>query len=71
VRPDYNAGLPFKPGYAQIDFSTRFPTASQYSRLRIEIEPLAGTTRYWAFVSITNNETQHVTLVTPESGGKP
>lgn len=32
----------------------------------IEIEPLAPNMRYWGFVSITNNETQHVTTVTPQ-----
>ena len=34
--------------------------------LRIEVEPLTAGTRYWAFVSITNNSTQRVTLVTPQ-----
>ena len=23
-------------------------------------------TRYWAFISVTNNETQHVTTITPQ-----
>lgn len=32
---------------------------------RIEIEPLTPGLRYWAFVSITNNETQHITTITP------
>jgi hypothetical protein len=36
----------------------------------VEIEPLDPTTRYWAFASITNDETQHVTIVSPETGGK-
>ncbi|MGK2856073.1 MAG: hypothetical protein ACSLFQ_02580 [Thermoanaerobaculia bacterium] len=70
-QPDSNAGLPVSPGYAQLDFLTRFPTTTQYPRLRVEIEPLTSATRYWALVSITNNETQHVTLVTPETGGTP
>jgi hypothetical protein len=36
--------------------------------LRIEIGPLSTSfdNRYWAFASITNNRTQHVTLVTPQ-----
>jgi hypothetical protein len=33
--------------------------------LRIEVEPLTPGSRFWAFVSITNNDTQRVTLVTP------
>jgi hypothetical protein len=36
------------------------------SALRIDVEPLTAGSRYWAFVSITNNETQRVTLVTPQ-----
>jgi hypothetical protein len=34
--------------------------------LRIEIEPVTPGSRYWAVASITNNETQLVTLVTPQ-----
>jgi hypothetical protein len=54
------------PGYIQIGhFLERYPFLSLASRIRIEIGPLTEGLRYWAFVSITNNETQHVTLVTP------
>jgi hypothetical protein len=34
--------------------------------LRIEIEPLTPGSRFWAFLSATNNDTQLVTLVTPQ-----
>lgn len=34
--------------------------------LRIEIEPATPGSRYWGFASITNNQTQLVTLVTPQ-----
>lgn len=34
--------------------------------MRIEVEPLSSGSRFWAFVSITNNATQRVTLVTPQ-----
>ena len=34
--------------------------------VRIEITPLTAGSRYWAFASLTNNTTQHVTLVTPQ-----
>lgn len=34
-------------------------------RLRVEIEPLDGAKDYWAFVSVTHNTTQHVTVITP------
>jgi hypothetical protein len=33
--------------------------------VRFEIEPLTSGSRYWAFVSVTNNDTQRVTLITP------
>lgn len=33
--------------------------------VRVEIESI-GSMRFWAFVSITNNETQHVTIITPQ-----
>ena len=38
-----------------------FPNA-----VRVEITPLTAGSRYWPFVSITNNDTQMVTLVTPQ-----
>ena len=34
--------------------------------LRLQITPLIPGSRYWAFVSATNNTTNHVTLVTPQ-----
>ena len=34
--------------------------------VRIQIDPLTPGSRYWALASITNNETQLVTLVTPQ-----
>ena len=35
-------------------------------RVRIEIDPLDETGDYWAFVSVTHNHTQHVTVITPQ-----
>lgn len=35
-------------------------------QLRAEIIPLTPGARFWAFISLTNNETQHVTLITPQ-----
>jgi IPT/TIG domain-containing protein len=32
---------------------------------RVDIEPLSPGLRFWAFVSVTNNETQHITTITP------
>lgn len=57
---------PYRPGYAEILWlSDALPAVRSAENVRIEIEPLTPGLRYWAFVSITNNETQHVTLVTP------
>lgn len=61
VRPQY------KPGYAQVsDLEALFPAITGHPRIGLEITPLTPGLRYWAFVSITNNETQHVTTVTPQ-----
>jgi len=35
-------------------------------QLRIEVVPVTPGLRFWAMVSLTNNETQHVTLLTPQ-----
>jgi len=54
------------PGYSQrIDFLSLWPQLSIYSVVRLELIPNDETAPFWAFVSTTNNETQHVTLSTP------
>jgi len=50
----------FHPGYAQLSDFGNVPPDS----VRIEIESRSGK-RIWAFVSVTNNETQHITVATP------
>lgn len=52
------------PGFTSIPLSTvqGLPTSGI---VRVELTPLSGDLRYWAYASITNNETQHVTIVTP------
>jgi hypothetical protein len=56
----------FHPGY--VEFSN-FPVSA--GPLRVTISVLSHTTSdvrpfsYWAFVSVTNNETQHITTITP------
>lgn len=55
------------PGYAEIThLRDRFPELVFHDTVRAEIEPLTEGLRYWAFVSVTNNETQHVTTITPQ-----
>lgn len=51
------------PGYFELaDIRSLAPG---FATARIEIEPLTQGHRYWAMASITNNDTQQVTLVTP------
>ena len=57
------------PGYFQIsDLIATYPRLAGKGPLRIKIEPLSvgGPRTLWAFASITNNETQHVTTISPQ-----
>lgn len=65
VQLETREGLPFTPGYAQLALESILPTSSQ-GQVRIEIDPLSPGMKYWAFVSVTSNETQHVTTITPQ-----
>jgi hypothetical protein len=69
LRASTNNTGPFNdiPAFGQIaDISAVIPTdARRPPAVRIEVEPLAGSGRFWTFVSVTNNDTQHVTVVTP------
>lgn len=49
--------------YAQ---SALNPAILDASAVRIEMESLSPSMRYWGFVSVINNETQHVTTITPQ-----
>ena len=54
------------PGSAEIGWLvSTFPQLTSSERVRIELTPVTPGLRFWAFVSITNNETQHVTTITP------
>lgn len=55
---------PFGPSSTRLDVSS-IPAVQGYERIRIELSPLTPGLRYWAFVAVTNNETQHVTTITP------
>jgi hypothetical protein len=56
----------FQPQLAQyLDLAALLP-ANYAGQVRIELEPVTPELRYWAFVSVTNNETQHVTTITPQ-----
>ena len=75
--PIYGASLttktpeqgPFRgeAAYTELDITTLLYLRLAWPEIaRIEIEPLTAGARYWAFISLTNNETQLVTLVTPQ-----
>ena len=60
---------PFRPkaSYAQLDITGLLVLEKVWpATARIEIEPLTPGSRFWAFASLTNNDTQIVTLVTPQ-----
>lgn len=50
------------------DLMEAFPQLGGMGPFRIEFDGLesSGDDRYWVFASITNNDTQHVTLITPQ-----
>ena len=60
--------LRFVPTYGEItdlaQIALQSPSAP--SRLRISIEPRTPGSAFWGFVSVTNNETQEFTVVTPQ-----
>jgi hypothetical protein len=56
--------LRFQPAYVEVAGGAEGdPTLP--SRVRVEVEPLTPGSLFWAFVSITNNDTQQITIVTP------
>jgi len=68
VERDFQISLPLQPGFAMIDnIVARFPELGNIRSGRLLVEVTSNTpgTRFWAFVSVTNNETQHVTVITP------
>ena len=64
VIPHTGGGTDRCPATAQILLST-LPQLAGQTRIRVEVEPLTSG-KYWAFASITHNETQHVTVITPQ-----
>jgi hypothetical protein len=56
--------FPLQPETTELDFLGNLPQLTGHDRVRIEIE--SATRKVWAYVSVTNNETQHVTVVSPQ-----
>lgn len=61
------AGIPCVPASFQVlnlvDFAGDPGPAAL---LRVRITPMTPGLRFWAFATVTNNETQHLTLITPQ-----
>lgn len=56
-----------KAGYAQFDITSLLGEPKAWPETaRIEVTPLTPGSHFWAFASITNNDTQIVTLVSPQ-----
>lgn len=53
----------FTPGFAELN---QFVGGGQLTPVRVEIAPLTPGVAFWAYVSITNNDSQQITLVTPQ-----
>jgi len=54
------------PGSAVMtDLIGAFPQLSSARILRVVLDPVSSDLRFWAFASVTNDETQHVTAITP------
>jgi hypothetical protein len=60
------ANLGFHPGYVALPLDH---LDLDVERVRVEIEPQDQDGRLWAFISVTNNTTQHVTTVVPQKLG--
>lgn len=65
-----NADAALKNGGAGAinDFFAKYPQLAGKGPLRLEIDPLirSGARAAWGFVSVTNNDTQHVTVISPQ-----
>ncbi|MBV8547711.1 MAG: IPT/TIG domain-containing protein [Acidobacteria bacterium] len=66
--PSLDATDPF-PAAAQLSLDSIIAPLRSHARLRIDIADSDAIRPIWGFVSITNNETQEITLVTPQVSG--
>jgi hypothetical protein len=65
VIPVQGGGAAGHPGYISVPLWL-LPALAAAQRVRVVIEPLDATGDYWAMVSSTHNDTQHVTVLTPQ-----
>jgi hypothetical protein len=61
------AAFYFLPGYDAIhNLTDVFPELRQFDHFHVRLTPLTPDWEYWGFVSVTDDETQHVLLITPQ-----
>jgi Domain of unknown function DUF11 len=65
TRGTTSALLPTRPAYLQVDLRD-ITSLDGLTSVRVEVEPAIAQTRLWSFIAITNNDTHHVTLVSPQ-----
>jgi hypothetical protein len=59
------ANLQLRPESAEIPFAGLIPQGATQDELTIVVQPLTSGASFWAFVTITDNVTQQVTLIRP------
>lgn len=56
-----------EPGFAQIlRLAEAYPNLRRAERVRVEISPVNTDAKFWAFVSVTNDHSQAVTIISPQ-----
>jgi hypothetical protein len=61
-----HGGFQWRPGYIELlDSEVASSLPPGIRTLRIDLVPETEALRYWAFISVTHNATQHITTITP------
>jgi hypothetical protein len=58
--------LPSAPAYAEVGFSGGAPEFAGVDRIRVRIVPTNDAQRLWGMISVTNNDTQELTIISPQ-----
>jgi hypothetical protein len=67
--PYADPAFPIQPAFARVDHLTAvLPQIQSNERVRVSIQSATPGIPIWGFVTVTNNETQHVTTLTPQFG---
>jgi hypothetical protein len=65
--PDTVPADVLQPGFAILnDFASTVPGLPQSSTYQLRITPIPAGREYWAMVSVTDNDTQHVLIITSQ-----